>query len=404
MEVLSGIRVVDVTAYSFCPAAGAILAHWGADVIKVEPAKRPEASRTTSERLPDTAGMLDGTSYWHYNRGKRGIGLDLASDAGRAILYRLVEGADVFLTSYLTATRRKLRIDIDDIRAHNDRIVYAKGTGLGPNGPQAERGGFDLATWWGRGSLAYSALRASGADYPPGMTGHGDGMSGLALAGGICAALLQRERTGKASVVDGSLMGTAIWFNGIAINAAVRGRDGWGHDLVARSTKNPLLNSYRTSDGRFIQLCMHADPDAEWPDLLKHLGRPELGSDPRFATLAARSENRAEAVALLDELVGQHTYKELSEILATTLGVWEPVQTPAEALEDPQVLANGFVRKAQHADGRATYLPAPAILFDGDSGEPKPGPDWGEHTDDVLAELGMTSEEIADLRQSGAIK
>jgi crotonobetainyl-CoA:carnitine CoA-transferase CaiB-like acyl-CoA transferase len=404
MEVLSGIRVVDVTAYSFCPAAGAVLAHWGADVVKVEPAHSPEAGRRVAERVPDLADDSEDLRYWHYNRGKRGIGLDLTRDEGRAILYRLVERADVFLTSYLTSTRQKLGIDLDDVRRHNERIIYAKGTGLGPLGPQADRGGFDLATWWGRGSLADSASRAAGTEFPPGMTGHGDGMAGLTLAGGICAALVQRERTGKASVVDGSLLGTAVWFNGIAINATLQGRSGWGQDYVPRSQKNPLLNHYRSKDGRYIQLCMHADPDRDWPDLLDRLGRPELGNDLRFADTVSRLEHRAEAVALLDELIGQHTYEQLHELLATTKGVWEPVQTPAELLEDPQVVANGFVRGARHADGRQTHLPTPGILFDGDSGEPRPGPGWGEHTDEVLGELGLTAAEVAHLREDRIVK
>lgn len=404
MEVLKGIRVVDVTAYSFCPAAGAVLAHWGADVIKVEPARQPEPGRRVAEKVPDVVSSSEDISYWHYNRGKRGIGLDLRSDEGRAILYRLVEGADVFLTSYLTSTRKKLGVDVDDIRRHNARIIYAKGSGLGPQGPQADRGGFDLATWWGRGSLANSASSAAGVDFPPGMTGHGDGMAGLTLAGGICAALVRRERTGIATVVDGSLLGTAIWFNGIAINAAVQGRNGWGQDFVPRSAKNPLLNHYRSKDGRFIQLCMHADPDRDWADLVERLGRPELGSDPRFAGVASRLANRAEAVAILDELIGQHTYEDLLQLLAGSRGVWEPVQTAGELFDDPQVVANGFIREARHPDGRVTRLPVPAILFDGDSGEPKPGPDWGEHTDQVLSELGMSADEIARLKEARVVR
>jgi crotonobetainyl-CoA:carnitine CoA-transferase CaiB-like acyl-CoA transferase len=149
---------------------------------------------------------------------------------------------------------------------------------------------------------------------------------------------------------------------------------------------------------------MLSSPDADWADLLEHLGRPDLGSDSRFATAAARSEYRAEAIAVLDELFGQHTYDELRQMLATTRGVWEPIQTPAELHHDPQTVANGFIRMARHADGRQTALPIPPILFDGDSGEPQPGPDWGEHTDQVLAELGMSVEEIDRLRQTGVVK
>ncbi|MSQ61024.1 MAG: CoA transferase [Dehalococcoidia bacterium] len=401
MDVLKGIRVIDVTSWIYVPVAGAILAHWGADVIKVEPARSPDPGRNT--RAPRTAN-------WHANRGKRGIGLDLASEEGRNILYRLVENADVFLTSYLPDTRKKLKIDVDDIRAINPRIIYARGSGRGPHGPEAGRGGYDLAVWWGRGSLAASSADASGVDFVPGMTGHGDTMSGHILAGGICAALFQRAMTGKASVVDGSLMHTAVWFNSLAINAAAQGNSWRLFSPGPREDRNPLVNSYRTKDGRWVQLCMLSNPGPEWVDLVTLLGRPDIASDPRFANAAGwgihsetRDENQAEAVTVLDELFRQYTLDEAKERLANARGVWEAVQTPAEILEDPQTIANGFVQKARHADGTELSLTVPAVLFDGEAGEPQPGPDWGEHTDAVLSELGLTADQIAGYRERGVI-
>ena len=401
MDVLKGIRVVEITSWVFVPVAGAILAHWGADVIKVEPARNPEAGRNPSAAR---------TGYWHANRGKRGIGLDLTSEAGREILYRLVESADVFLTSYLTETRKKLKIDVDDIRARNPRIIYAKGTGRGPKGPEAERGGYDLATWWGRGSLAESSALASGVDFPPGMTGHGDTMSGHILAGGICTALLQRALTGKASVVDGSLMATAVWFNSLAINAAAAGQT-FGAFSIPRAERNPLINNYRTKDGRWVQLCMLSNPGPEWVDLVTRLGRAELATDPRFANARAwspysptRDENQVQAMTILDEIFAQYTFAEVKDLLANALGVWEPIQTPAEILQDPQTIANAFVGKARHADGTELSLTVPAVLFDGEAGDPMPGPDWGEHTDEVLSELAMTAEQIDGYRDQGVVK
>ena len=402
MDILKGVRVVDITSWIYVPVAGAILAHWGADVIKVEPAGSPDPGR--NPRGPRTAS-------WHANRGKRGIGLDLANDTGRDILYRLVENADVFLTSYLPRTRKKLKIDVDDIRAINPRIIYARGSGRGPRGPHAERGAYDLATWWGRGSLAASSADASGIDFVPGMTGHGDTMSGHILAGGVCAALFQRAMTGKAAVVDGSLMHTAVWFNSLAINAAGQGNSWRLFSPGPREDRNPLVNSYRTSDGRWVQLCMLSNPGADWVDLVTLLGRPDVAEDPRFANAASwripsetRDENQAAAVTVLDDLFGQYALAEVKERLANARGVWEAVQTPDEILEDPQTLANGFVGKARHADGTELSLTVPALLFDGDAGDPQPGPDWGEHTDDVLGELGITTEQVADYRAEGVVK
>ena len=396
MDILKGVRVIDITAWMFVPGCGGVLAHWGADVIKIEPTRFPDPGRGMTDTQESS------NIFKHYNRGKRGIALDLSSDKGREILYRLVKDADVFLTSYLPETRKKLKIDVDDIRVHNPRIIYARGSGRGPKGPHAERGGYDLATWWGRGSLADTAMKASGVELPPGMTGHGDGMAGHTLAGGICAALFKRERTGQTSVVDGSLMGTAIWFNGPAINGAAIGQP-W-QVAAPRETKNPLSNPYRTSDGRWIQLCMISSPDADWTDLVTQLGRPELGNDPRFATVSAREENKAEAVRTLDEVFGAHTYEEMIEIMAGCSGVWEPIQTAADIHEDVQTKANGFVRKVRYANGEEVSLVVPGVMFDEDAGDVYPAPAWGEHTDEVLGELGITAEEISRYREAGAIK
>lgn len=397
MEILGGVKVIDITAWMFVPGAGGVLAHWGADVIKIEHPRNPDPGR--GDPAPNAASM----AFMHYNRGKRGLTLDLATDEGRAVLYRLVEDADVFLTSYLPGTRKKLKIDVPDIRAHNPQIIYAKGSGRGPKGPHAERGGYDLATWWGRGSLADTAAKAAGVDLPPGMTGHGDGMAGHTLAGGVCAALFHRERTGYSPVVDGSLMGTAVWFNGPAINAAGVG-EAWGGGGGSRADRNPLVNSYRTSDDRWIQLCMLSRPDADWADLVARLGCPELATDARFATVAARAENGPQAVALLDGAFAQHTYKELLEMLADASGVWEPIQTAAEILEDVQTVANGFVRKARYPDGTDVSLVVPGVMFDEDAGDVMPAPSWGQHTDELLGELGMSAEEIDEHRKKGVIR
>jgi crotonobetainyl-CoA:carnitine CoA-transferase CaiB-like acyl-CoA transferase len=340
----------------------------------------------------------------HYNRGKRGLALDLAQDEGREILYQLVRRADVFLTSYLTDTRRKLKIDVPHIRAQNGNIIYAKGTGRGPRGPLAERGAYDLATWWGRGSLADSAARAAGVDSPPWMIGHGDGMSGHTLAGGICAALLRRERTGRACIVEGSLLATAIWFNGPAVNSAAFGTppDG-GIESTPRSRRNPLNNSYRTKDNRFIQLCMIGSPDHDWADLVTRLDRPDLAVDERFKTAEARQSHSSDAVEILDEIFGRHDRESLEAMLADSSGVWEPVQSPADIHRDPQTIANGYVRTAASESGD-TPLASPAVMFDGDTGVPRLGPRWGEHTDEILQELGLPGLRIAELRDRGVVR
>jgi crotonobetainyl-CoA:carnitine CoA-transferase CaiB-like acyl-CoA transferase len=404
MKVLDGIKVVDVTAWAFVPSAGGVLAHWGADVVKVESPTAPDPMRLLGGTLePGGASRL----FKHYSRGKRSIALDLSSDDGRRIIYELAAQADVFLTSYLPATRKKLRIDLDDIRAVNPEIIYARGSGQGPKGPEAERPGYDGITWWCRGTLAQSTMDVSGAQWPTGMVGHGDGMSGMTLAGGVCAALLQRERTGVASVVDGSLMGTAMWFNGPAlINSQFPDQPERSFAPATpppgRALAPPTMNTYQTKDNRFLNLLFLGDADRDWADLCEHLGRPDMATDPRFATAEDRMVNGSEATPILDEIFAGGTLDEWKQVLVTIKGAWAPVQTPREAYDDPQTIANGFLRHVDYPDG-GLKIPVPPILFDEEAGDPPPAPDFAAHTDELLRELGHDDDDIARLRAVGAV-
>lgn len=219
---------------------------------------------------------------------------------------------------------------------------------------------------------------------------------------GICAALLKRERTGDTSVIDGSLLGTAIWFNGPAVISSKLGEEWFARNTTPRESRPPNTNVYRTKDGRFLILSMLGDYDHEWADLCEHLGRPDLATDPRFATSAARQQNTASAVAILDQVFAQRTYEEWKVALVTTKGVWSPVQTALELHQDPQTLANGFIRSVEYPSGPLA-LPVPPILFDEEAGDPPRAPDFGEHTDEVLTELGYSDADIARLRANGVV-
>jgi crotonobetainyl-CoA:carnitine CoA-transferase CaiB-like acyl-CoA transferase len=421
VDILAGIKVVDVTMWAFVPSAGAVLAQWGADVIKVESPKAPDPMRFMGGTL-EPGGSSD--LFKHYSRGKRSIALDLAGEEGRAILYKLAAEADVFLTSYLPATRKKLKIDVDDIRAINPRIIYARGSGHGPKGDERDRGAYDGVTWWGRGSLSQSAMDATGAQWPVSMIGHGDGMSGMTLVSGILAALLRRDRTGETTVVDASLLGTAVWFNGLAVlmsqkaggasalpAGAVPSPSGEGDSKgpIVKATPPPgrenapaNMGPYQTKDGRFLILGFLGDPQADWVDLCEHLERPDLAIDPRFADAASRLRNRGDLIAILDEVFDSRTLAEWKETLLTLKGVWAPVQSAGDLYSDPQVIANGFLRHVDYPDG-GLRVPSPPIMFDEDPGEPPRAPDFAEHTDEILGELGLPGDEIARLRAVGAV-
>jgi len=415
VKILKGIKVIDVTAYAFVPAAGGVLAHWGADVVKVESPKGPDPMRLIGGSLEPGRSS---PSFKHYSRGKRSIAIDLTTTEGQDLLYRLAKDADVFLTSYLAPTRRKLKIDVEDIRRVNPNIVYARGSGYGPKGPDADRPGFDAIAWWYRSSLGETAMKAADADWPVTMIGHGDGMSGLVLAGGIATALLHRERTGEAMVVDGSLLGTALWFNGlemigaqgVPITGAIPGKVRAGAATrklpgaaSGASVASPAtMQIYQTADHRFVNLLFLGDDDRDFIDLCHRIGRPELVTDRKYADRQRRMANTADLRDLLDAEFAGRALDEWREVLANARGAWAPVQSREEALVDPQTIANGYMRHVDYPDG-GFKMPIPAILFDEEGGEPPRAPDFAEHTDAILRELGLGGDEIAALKAKGAI-
>jgi crotonobetainyl-CoA:carnitine CoA-transferase CaiB-like acyl-CoA transferase len=407
MEVLQGIRVIDVTAWAFVPSAAGVMAHWGADVIKVEGPTNPDPYRLLRGSLEP--GRAD-NSFKHYSRGKRSVAINLASAEGQEVLYKLCADADVFITSYLPATRRKLKIDVEDIRAVNSNIIYARGSGYGPNGPEAERPGYDAISWWSRSSLAQSAMDASGVTWPMGMVGHGDGMSGMAFAGGICAALVRRERTGVASVVDASLMGTAVWFNGPALIATQFNpiqREFGPVDrprpaIQATPMGAATMSMYQTKDYRFLYLMFLGNDDRDFADLCEHVGRPELVDDIRFRGAAQRVANTDALMSILEGIFASRTLEEWKRILVSARGAWSWVQTPEEVYEDPQTIANGFLRYVDYPGG-GLKLPVPPILFDEEAGDPPPAPDFAVHTDEVLGEIGYSPDDIDCLRRAGTV-
>jgi len=402
-NALSGFRVLEVASWMFVPSAGAVLADWGADVIKVEHPVTGDPQRGLSSMglIPGGDGAVN-YIIEQPNRGKRSIGIDIGTEGGRELLYKLVETSDVFLTSFLPAVRQRLQIDVEHIRAVNPRIVYARGTGQGPLGPDREKGGYDGASFWSRGAVG-SALKPGDAEFPiGGRPGFGDLAGGMAIAGGIAAGLLQRATTGEAPVVDVSLLGIAMWMLSPDIVASGL----YGGDPMPKfdrsASPNPLVGSYRTGDGRFITLMM-LQSDRFWPDFCAHIGRPDLIEDPRFADGAARYANGKELVGIIDEVFASRSYEEWKQALATLEGVWAPVQLASELVDDPQVGANGYLARVQRDDGTAYDLVTNPVQMDETGDRLVPAPEHGQHTEEILLELGLGWDEIVAAKDAGSI-
>ncbi|MGW0593752.1 CaiB/BaiF CoA transferase family protein [Streptosporangium sp. NPDC002607] len=402
-DVLAGVRVIELASWTFVPSAGVALSDWGADVIKVEHPDGGDPGRALVVGGLRPGGGKTELDYMMElgNRGKRSVGLDLRTEQGRELLLRLVANADVFLTNWLPAARRKLRIDVEDLRAVNPKLIYARGSGLGPRGAEAENGGFDSATFMARGSVAY-ALATDPAQRPIAQRpAYGDLPSGLTLAGGIAAAMYRRERTGEPSVVDVSLMAQAMWTMAPDIMAA----DFFDVDRipigVGKTAMNPITNAYRTRDGRWLQLVM-LQPDRYWRPLCAALGHPELADDPRFPDGASLVANAADAVGELDRIFAAHDLDHWRQALARQEGVWAVVQSPKEVLSDQQAVANGYVVQAKDPAGVPYHFVANPIQIDETAPRPTSSPEHGQHTEEVLLEAGLSWAEIATAKESGA--
>lgn len=400
---LDGARVLEVAMWSFVPSAGVALAEWGAEVIKVE---APDGGDKLRGLVVSGVESADGLAFMFEvnNRGKRSIGIDVRNPEGRELVLRLVEHCDVFLTSLLADVRARLGLDIEDVRARNPSLVYAIGSGGGPDGPESGRGGYDLSSYWARTGLA-NATMAPGTDLPPNLpaAGFGDVQTGLVLAGGIAAALVGRERTGRGSVVDASLLGSGLW----AAQTEVTATNLLGADRFFKRERseggNPINAAYRTKDQRFVQLVM-IEADRHWPDLCRRIGREDLLDDERFDSMAARSTNADACRAELDETFASRTADEWVDALEGATGVWSLVQTAREVAADPQAVANRYVRPAR-SDGGADYVSVSTpIRFDRRDPGHRPAPELGADTDAVLAELlTMGMDEILELKISGAV-
>jgi len=398
---LSGIRVVELGMWAAGPACGAVLGDWGADVVKIEDPRTGDPMRGFQMRRKDDPNLRVSPSFALNNRNKRSVTLNLQSPAGMTVALDLIAKADVFVSNFRPGALERLGLDPETLTAKFSHLIYGQMTGYGHVGPERDRAAFDYGAGWARAGIMASIGEPGGP--PPGQRpAMIDHPAGLSLAGGIAAALFERTRTGKGQIVRTSLFQMGMWMKGVDLQAAMLG----GPLPLPESrfaAVNPLFNSYRTKDGRWIYLIM-MQGDRHWRDFCRAVGRHDWADDPALQTMRDRFERSREIVAQLDVLFAGKTFVEWIPILDAENVFWAKVQNDEEVLADPQAAAlEAWGRVADAAGVETTVLNSPIGFSRSETSLRAAAPEVGQHTEEVLLEHGYTWERIAELKEQGAI-
>jgi crotonobetainyl-CoA:carnitine CoA-transferase CaiB-like acyl-CoA transferase len=396
---MEGVKVVELSAWVVGPAVGGILADWGADVLKIEPPAGGDPYRAFYSVAAGVALPIN-PMFELDNRGKRSLVLDLGKPEGREIALRAIAAADVFVTNVRPAALERAALDPATTLARFPRLVYALGTGYGTDGPERDRAAYDAGAFWARAGIG-ATLAPAGGEPPFPRTAFGDHATALALVGGVSAALFARERDGRGRLVTTSLLRTGLYIIGADTNQVLR--LGIPPIPLARAgMPNPLCTFYKTQDGRWIFL-LGLQSDRHWPDLVRAIERPEMRDDPRFASIVARKEHFAELIAELDAVFATGSFAQWAERLDRAGMWWAPLQTIEQAIADPQTAASGAFIDVPLSDGSARMLATPVDFGDHRPTAARETPEPGQHTEEVLLELGYEWEGIAALKAAGVI-
>ena len=399
---LTGIKVVEVAMWAAGPGGGAILADWGADVIKIEDPDGGDPFRgflTTG--IGSSSGLTINGAFEIDNRNKRSVAVNIRAEEGQAIVYRLIQDADVFLTNLRPAALERYHLDYETLRAHNTKLIYVGVTGYGKTGPERDRAAFDYAGFWARSGIM-ATMGEPDAPPPSQRPGMGDHTTTLSVAAATSAALFARERTGVGQEVGLSLYRTAVWVDSIDIQTALLTRQ----DIPRMSRKamgNPLFNCYRAKDGKWLYLVM-LQSDRHWPTFCEVIARKDLTNDPRFADTALRSQNAVELIAILDPIFVEKTQAEWALLLDTAGLFWGPVQTVEDVINDPQTKANGAFVPVAHPSGQQIEMVASPVDFSETPATIRhAAPGLGQNTEEILLTAGYSWEEMAKLRENGTV-
>jgi crotonobetainyl-CoA:carnitine CoA-transferase CaiB-like acyl-CoA transferase len=396
-NIFSGLKVVDFASFVAGPGAAVMLSDFGADVIKVEPPSG-DPWRHAHKIPPQPAS--DDPYQWHLaNRNKRSITLDLKSASAQQVVEQLVRWADVFIVNTPHPARKKLKLEYADVAQWNPRLIYADLTGFGEQGPDSALPGFDLTAYWARSGLL-SMTRDAGAPPTWPVAGSGDNATAVGIYSAIVTALYRRERTGKGTYVTTSLLAAGIWSASVSIQAALAGAKFYGlHDR--KHPASAALNVYRASDGTWFVLVVMHDKLAA---VTKAIGRPDLLTDPRFSDPAKLMTNMPQLTAILDETFSAQPMEHWNEVFSGVHVTFGAVRGPEEVINDPQLAANDIVVPLEGAGGKLTSTISSPIQLHGVAKVPaRRAPDLGEHTEEILRDLGFDADGIEDLRASGTV-
>jgi crotonobetainyl-CoA:carnitine CoA-transferase CaiB-like acyl-CoA transferase len=399
--ILAGVRVVELAAYIFAPAAATVLSDFGADVVKIEQPGVGDPYRYLG-RIPPLPECPNPDYLWLLDaRNKRSVALDLKVPEAIDVVRRLVATADVFLTNFRPAALARMRLEYADLRAINDRLIYARASGYGETGPDADRPGYDITAYWARSGLM-DGVSTPESEPCLAPAGAGDHPSAMALAAAILLALYRRERTGRGSKVSASLMATGAWANSCMIQSALCGADVF-RQLPRSRVFNPLVNHYLSRDGARFLLC-GLRGEEEWARLCRAIERPDLAQNPDFAGQDARRDRAERLIAILDGVFRERDMADWRERFRQNDVPWSPVPTNVDVARDEHFAANGVFVEMRQPDGSTVRVVDSPIRVEGSpKTEPRYPPAIGQHTRDVLLEAGYAPGEIDRLARLGAL-